>query len=142
MDEKTVIQNIFGTVHGHVVGGNVTQHQPPGPTHEQLRARIRQAKRHKLKAMVGSYVNMPAVCMLPLLAYLVSRVPFLLQVLLPIQRTQQIPMPLLVEMVGLIAVLILLSFWHQNIRRRHARTIQYARKQIDRDELALQFHHR
>lgn len=147
MEEKTVIQNIYGTVHGHVVGGNLTQaefqSQPVQqlPTRAQLQAHIRAAKRHKFKAMLGTYFNLPCLFLLPLFAYLGFRLLGLMQSfrhdIHAANGAGQIDMT---ELAILGSVTLTLAWWMQSVRRRHSRTIQYAQYQIDQAEIALQFH--
>lgn len=149
MEERTIIQNIFGTVNGHVVGGNMTDAGMPAapiqqlPTKEQLCACIKAAKRHKLKAVLGTYLNVPSLLLLPLLAYMGYR---LFQMLQSFNRDIQnlyVVQPVnVVELFIMGAVMLTLAWWQQRVRRRHSRTIQYAQAQIDQAEIALQFHHR
>jgi hypothetical protein len=149
MEEKTIIQNIFGTVHGHVVGGNLTQAEAQSmpvqqlPSKEQLQAHIKAAKRHKFKAVLGTYLNLPSLFLLPLFGYLAFRLLGLMQSFkYDIQAPNRPGQMDMLELAILGTVTLTLAWWMQAVRRKHSRTIQYAQDQIDQAELALQFHHR
>lgn len=150
MDEKTVIQNIYGTVHGHVVGGNMHASSSPHQTlianteaiqttrltPQELRAQIRAARKQQASAWVRKYVNLPAIGMLGVLCYGALRLATQLSLLKQhgLMHSQSIQ-PEEAIVMGL--VVLPLSYWLGTLRREHDMVIAYTQEEIDRAKLAL-----
>lgn len=151
MEEKTVIQNIYGTVHGHVIGGDMQApegpHQTPAasgaaaaPTPQELRAQIQAARKLQASAWVRKYVNLPVLGLVGLLSYLGFRLAAQLSHIKQIAFVQS--QSVRIEEVIVIGIVALtLVYWLNSLRREHDMVIEYSQQKIDQAKLALRFPH-
>lgn len=141
----SIVQNVYGTVYGSVVGGNHIQEGDPAPEHsppsvQELRECVREAKALRRQARLGKFFNLPAALALVGLAFCVWRLLALLAALgagaAPAMLAVQLQAVQLQAVAGL-AVTAGFVAWLKAVQRRHNITIAYAQGQIDEAELAL-----